>query len=41
MRKLSQDLEEQRKSLSILRKPVTTLYYFNLMVWKLIISGIR
>ncbi|QDZ21161.1 vacuole membrane protein [Chloropicon primus] len=41
IRKLSQNLEAERKSLSILRKPIKTLYYFNLMVWKLIITGVR
>mmetsp|Transcript_17889 Transcript_17889/g.36769 ORF Transcript_17889/g.36769 Transcript_17889/m.36769 type:complete len:427 (-) Transcript_17889:29-1309(-) len=41
IRKISMDLEEERRKLSILRKPLQTLYYFNLMVWKLILSGIR
>lgn len=41
IRKLSQTLEAERRSLSILRRPIKTLYYFNLMLWKLIISGVR
>ena len=34
-------MEAERRSLSILRRPIKTLYYFNLMLWKLIISGVR
>ncbi len=41
IRKISMDLEAERRQLSILKKPLQTLYYFNLMVWKLILSGIR
>merc|ERR1711977_336761 len=41
IRKMSVDLEMERAKLSILRRPFITLYYFNLMVWKLVLSGIR
>jgi len=39
--KLRRKLETERKNLSIVKKPFSTLYYFHRMVGKLIFSGIR
>ena len=35
------EMELERKNLSILKKPIRTLYYFNRMLLRLLISGVR